>query len=144
MAVMPCWSLVYASSASAPTSGAGLRVLLEECRRRNRRTGVTGLLLYHQGSFLQALEGERWVVLDTFACISRDPRHHDVLKLLEEPVRERRFPDWSMGFCDLDGEDVTGRSDFLCGPFTGREFSADPSRAERLLLQFKREAGQRS
>jgi hypothetical protein len=53
----------------------------------------------------------------------------------------RQFPDWSMGFRDLDSPDARsepGYSGFLNAPLTGREFSADPSRAQKLLLTFKR------
>ena len=46
-----------------------------------------------------------------------------------------------MGFRDLNSAEVRslpGYSEFLNTPLTGKEFAADPSRAHKLLLTFKK------
>ena len=135
------FSLVYVSSATLPLSGEDLRALLAACRENNARLGVTGMLLYKDGNFMQVLEGDEEAVRGLYARIEDDPRHGGEIILHRGFVDERRFPDWSMGFRNLDspeGRRAPGYSEFLNSPLTGSEFSDNPSRAQRLLLTFKR------
>jgi Sensors of blue-light using FAD len=137
---MDMFSLVYVSSVVKPFSPTELAELLAVCHRNNAALGVTGLLLYKDGNVMQALEGDEADVLELHARIGRDPRHHHLLTLLQGPVNERQFPDWSMGFRDLrarDAADAVGYSEFLNTPLTGQEFSSDPTRCQRLLMTFK-------
>jgi len=103
--------IVYASTASKDFSLADLKGLLVGARLRNRTLGVTGMLVFHNGSFLQALEGEKRAVNETFARIESDRRHRDIVLLHRGPGPEQRvFGDWSMGFAD-----ATGVADILKG-----------------------------
>jgi hypothetical protein len=133
--------LVYVSSATRPFSGEDLRALLLTCRKNNAEIGVTGMLLYKDGNFMQVLEGDEEAVRGLYEKIAEDPRHGGEMTLQQGFSEGRQFPDWSMGFRDLDSPDARsepGYSEFLNAPLTGREFSADPSRAQKLLLTFKR------
>ena len=109
------YSLAYESLASVPMTEPDLLDLLGSSRAKNARLEVTGILLYRQGTFLQVLEGPRAEVDALYATISDDPRHHAVDTVLVEERRERRFPDWTMGFADVDGKlgDVDGFNDVL-------------------------------
>ena len=109
------YSLAYESQASTPLTAPDLLDLLEHSRANNARTGVTGILLYRHGTFLQVLEGPHAEVDALYATIARDPRHREVSTLLAEDRSERRFPDWTMGFADVDGElgEVDGYNDVL-------------------------------
>ena len=95
---LPVTQLVYASVANQEFSLAQLAELLAAARAQNAQVGVTGLLLYHEGSFLQLLEGPSEAVDDTFFRIERDPRHSGVHVLLRGRVESREFDQWSMGF----------------------------------------------
>jgi len=133
-------SLVYVSSATVPFSTADLVTLLQHTRENNERLGVTGLLLYKDGNFIQVLEGPDETVRKLFQTISADPRHGGVIRLIEEHG-ERRFPDWSMGFRNLDDaeiRDLSGYSEFMNEPLDSRQFQSDPSRAIKLLEVFRR------
>lgn len=133
--------LVYVSSATRPFSGEDLRALLETCRKNNAGLGITGMLLYKDGNFMQVLEGDEEAVRGLYARIAADPRHGGEMILQQGFTEGRQFPDWSMGFRDLDSPEVRaepGYSEFLNTPLTGQEFSGDPSRAQKLLLTFKR------
>ena len=135
------FSLVYVSSATLPFSGEDLRALLATCRKNNAELGVTGMLLYKDGNFMQVLEGDEEAVRGLYDRIETDPRHNGEIVLQQGPAEERQFPDWSMGFRDLtspEEKSTPGYSEFLNSPLTGREFSGNPSRAQRLLLTFKR------
>ncbi|MEM7363377.1 MAG: BLUF domain-containing protein, partial [Pseudomonadota bacterium] len=51
--------------------------------------GVTGMLLYHEGSFLQALEGDRAVVEALYERIEEDPRLHHLMARSMSPYAMR-------------------------------------------------------
>lgn len=109
------YSLAYESQASVPLTAPDLLDLLEWSRGKNARLDVTGVLLYRDGTFLQVLEGPHAQVDDLYATIARDTRHHSVSTLLAEDRSARRFPDWTMGFADVDGRlgEVDGYNDVL-------------------------------
>jgi hypothetical protein len=123
-------SLVYVSSATQLFSDEDLKALLAQSRDKNKRLGITGLLLYKDGNFMQVLEGAEDAVLATYASIQADTRHHGILELIRQPVQEREFASWSMGFKNL--KDVN-----LNEPLTSTAFQADPSRAQKLLRMFR-------
>lgn len=132
--------LVYASAATTPPSRHDLLDILEVSRRNNREAGVTGLLLYSGGTFIQALEGPPERVTETFERIAHDPRHRGTELLLKETKEQRYFPDWEMGFYDArsaDVQDVPGLSPLLRGGTLPSSFVTDPQRAHKLLLAFR-------
>jgi len=62
----------------------------------NRTCDVTGLLVTHEGWFLQAIEGPEVSVAALIARIVRDPRHRCVRVLSQGPADARLFQDWNM------------------------------------------------
>jgi hypothetical protein len=134
-------SLVYVSFATRPMSERDLRDLLEECRTNNARLNVTGMLLYRNGFFIQALEGDEEVVERLFAEIAKDPRHQDVLRVYKAPILVCSFPNWTMGFNHISDHhhlEIEGYSDFLENP-NAAYFTDHPSRAQMLLESFRSE-----
>ncbi|MCD9148052.1 BLUF domain-containing protein [Pseudophaeobacter sp. MA21411-1] len=93
-------------------SDAQLEALLAVARRNNQRDHISGLLMYHDGSFLQVLEGEREAVEACITRIAANPNHTQFLRLVQGEVPDRLFPAWSMGFArpeDLgDADGLTG------------------------------------
>ena len=133
-------SLIYVSSAVELFSPAELLALLETSRRNNTPVGITGLLLYKDGNFMQVIEGEAAEIHRLHDRISRDPRHTGLITLTERRIEQRQFSDWSMGFknlCDPDVRTVPGYNEFLNTPLTSAAFTSQPSRVERLLHTFK-------
>ena len=92
--------LLYASRA-VDTSPDAIESILLQARQHNPVTGITGILCYGGGIFLQAIEGGRQPVSDLFGHIQKDPRHKDVALLHYEEIDERRFGGWSMGQVNL-------------------------------------------
>ncbi|TRZ67126.1 MAG: BLUF domain-containing protein [Comamonadaceae bacterium] len=88
--------LLYASRAIDPASAAIDEILLQS-RQGNPSSGITGILCYGGGIFLQAIEGGRNAVSELYSHIQRDPRHKDVVLLHYEEISERRFSGWTMG-----------------------------------------------
>ena len=65
--------------------------------RKNMEAGLTGLLVATGGLFFQILEGPSDAVDETYARISADSRHHDIVLLsTETDVSKRLYPDWAM------------------------------------------------
>jgi hypothetical protein len=134
-------SLIYISSATRLLSEEQLLQLLEQLRDNNARRGITGILLYKGGNIMQVLEGEDEAVRTLFAKIQQDQRHRGVFKLLEEPIKDRQFSSFTMGFRNLDRmdpEEVPGYSDFLNESLASKAFRNNPTRAQRMLLLFRR------
>jgi hypothetical protein len=135
-------SLVYLSTAVVRFSAQDLVELLTKCRDNNSKLGITGMLLFKDGNFLQVLEGERGKVLALYKRIGKDSRHRRVTALSQGPITQRDFPDWSMGFHDLGADNTLrtpGFSPFLDTSLRAADFSGDPGRAKKLLLLFKEE-----
>lgn len=98
------YQIVYTSTASQDFSAAELKKLLVRARLRNKEAGVTGMLVFHDGTFLQALEGDKRAVTDIFLRIEKDPRHRNIAVLHRGAGAEgRAFGDWSMGYADFTG-----------------------------------------
>lgn len=134
-------ALIYVSSAVRPLSRDELVVLLVTCRENNARMGITGMLLYKEGNFMQVLEGEEPAVRALYEKIRTDPRHTGEILLWQGPLEGRQFGEWSMGFQDLDSEEARstpGYSEFLNTTLSSDEFAGNPSRQRQLLLTFKR------
>jgi hypothetical protein len=128
--------LIYRSAARTRLSQAELAELLAGARANNTELGLTGILLYDDGSFLQMLEGEREPLIALYARILLDPRHTAVTKLLEREIGEREFGDWKMGFVLVTRlrAELPGYSDFLQ---PGGEAISNGSQALKVLSQFR-------
>jgi len=92
--------LLYASRA-VDTSTDAIEAILSQSRQHNPTCGITGILCYGGGIFLQAIEGGRMPVSELFGHIQKDPRHKDVALLHYEEITERRFGGWTMGQVNL-------------------------------------------
>ena len=74
--------LVCASTASHLLTKAELQAMLEETRETNAKVGITGILLYKDGTFLQVLEGDQEAVMKLASRIKEHHRHKDFQMLL--------------------------------------------------------------
>ncbi|MDO9105394.1 MAG: BLUF domain-containing protein [Methylovulum sp.] len=131
--------LVYVSLANQEMSDEHLKSMLAKARENNEKLGITGMLLYRDGFFMQALEGDEEKIDTLFKKIAQDSRHRDVLLVNKKPIRQRGFEKWTMGFNKInsgDVEQIDGFSDFLQRP-TPAFFMHRASEAEALLDQFK-------
>lgn len=75
--------------------------ILDVSRQQNTSNGITGVLCYGGGIFLQAIEGGRSAVNTLYNHIVADPRHKDVVLLHYQEISERRFGGWTMGQVNL-------------------------------------------
>ena len=132
------FQLVYVSRASSEMGTDALDEILSTARTNNSKRNVTGMLLFHEGSFIQVLEGEQSEVESLFEKIRLDPRHVDESVVLRTEVDERAFDGWSMGYKRAATlEDVPeGFHHFLQSGYR-RQSEADKEAARKALLAFK-------
>jgi hypothetical protein len=115
-------AIAYLSSASRTLKQEDLDFIVAESRRLNAASGVTGVLLYCDGNFMQYFEGDAAAVATTYTRVLASTRHHCVSELMNEPIAEREFAQWSLGFAQAtpDGfmESTWGhlQEDPDCGP----------------------------
>jgi hypothetical protein len=93
--------LLYVSRALDPSATAATDSILAVAREHNMANGITGILCYGGGIYLQAIEGGRNQVNNLYAQIVSDKRHTDVVLLNYEEISERRFGGWTMGQVNL-------------------------------------------
>ncbi|MDQ2778308.1 MAG: BLUF domain-containing protein [Pseudomonadota bacterium] len=89
--------LLYGSRAVASVDQNELLAILRKSKANNPKEGVTGVLCFGEGIFLQVLEGGRSAVNRLYNRIAADPRHSDVELLCYDEIGERHFAGWSMG-----------------------------------------------
>jgi hypothetical protein len=104
--------LIYVSSEKRPLSDDELDKILESCVRQNTLSGVTGMLLYSEGNFLQVLEGSEAAIEETYQRICQDARHTNFFLLSKEEIPQREFSAWQMGFRRLSKLDAKNSPDY--------------------------------
>ncbi len=132
-------SIVYVSSATRPFADEEILELLRIARRNNERLGVTGMLLYRDGNFLQVLEGSVGAIDELVQIIRKDPRHQGFILMSRKNIEERNFSDWSMAFRNMSKDCAVehGYSPFLQPDFDDTELGDESELIFRLLRRFK-------
>jgi len=132
--------VTYLSRETDSFSARGLVELLEHCKNNNPALGVTGMLMYANGTFLQTLEGEAETVEILLAKIERDKRHHGFQVIKRESIDERIYKNWSMGFERLTEaalHDEPALKAFQLDDFNPEFLSAHPSVVENLIQRHR-------
>ena len=104
--------MLYVRGAAPQMRHAEIEDILSASRRNNLRDGVTGMLLWADGVFIQILEGEPDTVRSLYRRIQADDRHRNLMVVLEQAAEKRLFSQWSMGFKQLDAERSADRKLF--------------------------------
>ncbi|MGB0418000.1 MAG: BLUF domain-containing protein [Opitutales bacterium] len=93
--------VIYISMATKMMSTQDMQRLLHQATTNNNKTGITGILLYRSGLFMQYLEGTKNVVQSLYTKIKNDRRHTSLIKMHDKPISERVFKNWAMEFRHL-------------------------------------------
>ena len=132
--------LTYLSQETSPLSAQSLLELLQQCHEKNPRLGITGILIYANGTFLQTLEGEETVVEELAAKIQADPRHQAFKVLSRDTVDRRAYDEWTMGFERLTDQALASEpalKAFQLTDFNPEFLSDHPSVVENLLQRHR-------
>lgn len=131
--------IVYASHARAAAED-DIPAILAWSRRVNPGLGVTGVLCFLDGVYMQYLEGEEAELDALFASIRTDARHHDVTLLERRAVPGRAFCEWAMAL--LAWDDNTRNIFRSFSPGTNLDlYASDPSTSAPLVRALTRGAG---
>ncbi len=133
--------IVYISSANYMINDREIVSIVNTSRINNARLGITGILLYNAGSFMQLIEGEAETIENLYYKISQDPRHNSIKMLLRETITHRNFSDWQMGYRNI--ENLKSISPEVLSPFMEEDlnfsiYKNNPYRALHLLEMFKK------
>lgn len=110
--------LIYGSLKNKYVDGAELKNILAVAQNNNTEKGITGILLFNSGYFLQALEGTRLQVSELYNIITADDRHHGVQLIKMSDITSRNWSQWNMQLISITEKEeriyqqYTGQSKF--------------------------------
>lgn len=133
--------MVYISSAKLMLNDREIANIVKISQTNNQQHGITGILLYNSGNFMQLIEGDDAEVEGLYEKIRKDKRHSDVTLLFKETITHRNFENWLMGYRNLDTLKVIAPE--LLSPFLHEEldfsiYKNNPYRALGFLEMFKK------
>ncbi len=84
------------------------------------------------------IEGEEQILDAKFSVISKHPLHHKISLVYKQPIEERSFAKWSMGFNKIGIENLDGVQS-LNDIYNDEAFNKHPKDVLELLKMFKDE-----
>jgi hypothetical protein len=130
---------VYRSKARSDITDADIDAILGISRRHNETSGVTGMLLFGRGYFVQLIEGTGPAVERTYRRILSHPLHDDAVLLYDGSGEPRRFPGWALGFARMEPfPHVSSVANFLQHDHEADPYGFGAEAALALLLDFRR------
>lgn len=133
------WAIVYVSTARQLLKNEELEELLEKSNRKNPGIGITGILLYQDGNFMQLIEGPKSAAYMLYEKIQRDPLHLGIITLLEQPIEKRLFAKWAMKFRkigELTLDEQLRAEPYYDGSLNAEQYVREPNKSLRLLQSF--------
>ncbi|HEE9993931.1 TPA: diguanylate phosphodiesterase [Citrobacter braakii] len=94
-------TIIYRSHLREDAPLKALEDMVTAANIKNRRSDVTGILLFNGHHFFQLLEGPEEQVKEIYRCICNDPRHHNIVELMCDYAPARRFGNLGMELFDL-------------------------------------------
>ena len=135
---MSIYCLVFTSVATRKISDEDLKGLLAKSRQYNLALNITGMLLYLDPYFRQILEGDDSIIDEKFKKISNDEMHHKVSLIYKQPIEERSFSKWTMGFNKI-GIEYFEDAENLIEIYKNDAFKKHPKEVIELLKMFNDE-----
>ena len=132
------YCLVFTSVATRKITDEDLKGLLDKSRQYNLALNITGMLLYLDPYFMQILEGDESIIDEKFKKISNDEMHHKVSLIYKQPIKERSFSKWTMGFNKIGIQYFEGAEN-LIDIYNNDAFKKHPNEVIELLEMFKDE-----
>jgi Sensors of blue-light using FAD len=135
--VSDLYALVYVSTATERADVAQIDSLLDRAQANNARAGLTGVLLFDGGCFMQYVEGSAESMGRVYTRIKASTLHTGIVELMREPIVRREFPEWSMAFRSVNAFGMSHpapQSDLLAPP--GDAAADSPSIARTILARF--------
>ncbi|MEN5095468.1 BLUF domain-containing protein [Stenotrophomonas sp. TWI1409] len=110
---MPIRAVVYVSGAGEGIAGDKLGLsngkldqIVDDAARFNRNAGVTGVLLFDGGRFLQYMEGPEDGLAVAYSRVLGATSHNGIVELQRGRVGQRRLPFWPMKWLPVEPEEL--------------------------------------
>lgn len=107
------FQLFYVSSAVPGCSEDQIDSMLKKAREYNKSQGLTGILLFRGGIFLQLLEGDEEKVNRLYEKIAANSLHRNLVKIFAKGGNPPIFSDWSMAYREVSDVDVAMVNEML-------------------------------
>ncbi|MEM7107270.1 MAG: BLUF domain-containing protein [Bacteroidota bacterium] len=104
------YAVLYVSEAIKDLSTETIAEISKVSSINNARDEISGALLYMEGEFLQILEGEEKILMQTYQRIDADSRHSAANLLFYGPIEFRSFKNWDMKYSSVDIEKFQQRT----------------------------------
>ena len=130
------YQIVYYSEATKVFSEQEVIDLLTKANQYNSSRGITGCLVYANNKFIQLLEGEHDVVVELYEKIKKDPRHKNLLTVIEMSVSQKLFPNWGMGFKFSEKATLDASGAIDCAKWIYSEFNSEASPGKEAIFNF--------
>ncbi|MCZ4319205.1 BLUF domain-containing protein [Aequorivita viscosa] len=88
------YTVCYISNAISLWENGQLQDFFESVVKRNNALDISGLLLYHEGTFVQVLEGDQITVDSLFSAVKSDTRHNQLTVMMEREIKHRIFKNY--------------------------------------------------
>jgi hypothetical protein len=107
-------TICYISKAVDELDETGVKNIFSTTLRNNSKDNITGILVFHEGNFLQVLEGKKKKLVKLFAKIFEDNRHHRILTVIDHFNKRRIFETYATQFSVVKNkEDLTRIKTYL-------------------------------
>lgn len=106
------YRMIYLSTANGAPEQEELEELMLRARANNNRDGITGLVAYHDYTFIQVLEGPEEKVKECFERIRTSDLHRNVFVAHQAHVEERLFDRYAMAFVPDSQQDKPSNTAF--------------------------------
>ncbi len=93
----------YVSTITPDLSDVDIHKLMEFVKLKNNILNITGILIYSEGNFFQVLEGKQEVIKSIFEKIEKDPRHYNIIKMLDKEIKNNSFSEYHSPFTAISG-----------------------------------------
>ncbi|WP_298499446.1 BLUF domain-containing protein [uncultured Algibacter sp.] len=91
-------TICYISDSREYESIEDIKKIYLKAKQNNLKRNITGILIYHNGNYLQVLEGIEEHVDMTYEKIRFDTRHKNIIKVINNNIEQRIFEDYNFGF----------------------------------------------
>ena len=134
---MSVFQLFYVSQANATFNAEEIPNILAKAHAFNPSQGLTGVLMFRGGTFIQLLEGDEDKVRALYGKIGTDPRHRNLLTIFERRTDERIFSDWSMAYKEIGPLDLRLINEILSWRALVGQEPVDEMKIMEFLYRFK-------
>jgi len=104
------YQLIYISSATKSLAREEFLELVAHSKSKNTAMGITGILMFKDGNFMQVLEGKQELIAKLYSTIKVDSRHTLVSIIQEGLINLREYPGWSSTYFNSE----EGQYEVIC------------------------------